>query len=97
MLTKAGAKVGDALVLTKPLGFGTTTTALKREQADPADVLEVVDWMKRLERPGFAAGGGIRGEGLHRYHRLQPGRARPGACPRERGGFAESSSHACRS
>jgi selenide,water dikinase len=48
MLTKAGAKVGDALVLTKPLGFGSTTTALKREQADPRDVEEVVSWMKRL-------------------------------------------------
>ena len=48
MLTKAGAKVGDALVLTKPLGFGTTTTALKQQKADPADVSEVVGWMTRL-------------------------------------------------
>lgn len=47
-LTKGGARAGDTLVLTKPLGFGTTTTALKREQADPADVAEVVSWMKRL-------------------------------------------------
>jgi selenide,water dikinase len=50
LLTKAGARLGDRLVLTKPLGFGTTTTALKREQADPADVKEVVDWMTRLNR-----------------------------------------------
>ena len=49
-LTKGGARAGDVLVLTKPLGFGTTTTALKREQADPADVAEVVAWMKRLNR-----------------------------------------------
>jgi selenide,water dikinase len=48
MLTKAGAKVGDALVLTKPLGFGVTTTALKQGRADPADVSEVVGWMTRL-------------------------------------------------
>ena len=48
MLTKAGAKVGDALVLTKPLGFGVTTTALKQEKADPADVSEVAGWMIRL-------------------------------------------------
>jgi selenide, water dikinase len=48
MLTKAGAKVGDVLVLTKPLGFGTTTTALKREQVNPGDVEEVVGWMKHL-------------------------------------------------
>ena len=48
MLTKSGAKVGDALVLTKPLGFGTTTTALKQQKADPQDVKEVVGWMTRL-------------------------------------------------
>jgi len=48
MLNKSGLKVGDALILTKPLGFGVTTTALKREQADDADVLEAVNWMKQL-------------------------------------------------
>ena len=48
MLSKGGLKVGDALVLTKPLGFGVTTTALKREQADEKDVLEAVNWMKQL-------------------------------------------------
>jgi len=29
MLTKGGARPGDRLVVTKPLGFGVTTTALK--------------------------------------------------------------------
>jgi selenide,water dikinase len=48
MLNKGGLKVGDTLVLTKPLGFGVTTTALKREKADEADVLEAVTWMKQL-------------------------------------------------
>lgn len=48
MLSKGGLQVGDALVLTKPLGFGVTTTALKREQTDEADVREAVEWMKRL-------------------------------------------------
>ncbi len=48
LLTKGGLRAGDRLVLTKPLGFGVTTTALKREQADPADVAEAVQWMKRL-------------------------------------------------
>lgn len=48
MLNKSGLEVGDALVLTKPLGFGVTTTALKREKADDADVLEAVNWMKQL-------------------------------------------------
>ena len=50
MLTKKGLHPGDALVLTKPLGFGTTTTALKREQAKPADVVEAVMWMKKLNK-----------------------------------------------
>lgn len=50
MLSKGGLKVGDALVLTKPLGFGVTTTALKREQADEQDVIEAVNWMKRLNK-----------------------------------------------
>jgi selenide,water dikinase len=50
MLTKGGLQAGDALVLTKPLGFGVTTTALKQEQAAPQDVKEVVDWMSRLNR-----------------------------------------------
>ena len=50
MLSKGGLKTGDALVLTKPLGFGVTTTALKREQADENDVKEVVGWMTRLNK-----------------------------------------------
>jgi selenide,water dikinase len=50
MLSKSGLKIGDALVLTKPLGFGVTTTALKQEKAEAADVSEVVDWMKRLNK-----------------------------------------------
>jgi selenide,water dikinase len=50
MLTKSGLRVGDKLVLTKPLGFGTTTTALKREQADQADIDEAVTWMKKLNK-----------------------------------------------
>jgi selenide,water dikinase len=50
MLRKSGLKAGDMLVLTKPLGFGVTTTALKREQADDRDVLEAVNWMKQLNK-----------------------------------------------
>ena len=50
MLSKGGLKSGDLLVLTKPLGFGVTTTALKREQAQSHDVSEAVTWMKRLNK-----------------------------------------------
>lgn len=48
MLTKGGARPGDVLALTKPLGFGVTTTALKRGLAEPEDVREVIGWMSRL-------------------------------------------------
>jgi selenide,water dikinase len=50
MLTKAGLHPGDVLILTKPLGFGCTTTALKQDKANKADVREVVDWMTRLNQ-----------------------------------------------
>jgi selenide, water dikinase len=52
LLTKGGVKPGDALVLTKPLGFGVTTTALKRGLASEADVKEVIGWMSRLNKFG---------------------------------------------
>jgi len=72
MLTNAGAKAGDRLVLTKPLGTGFVTTALKRgtltrEQAAPA-----VAMMRALNREaataalevGARAGTDITGFGL---------------------------------
>ena len=63
MLSKGGLQIGDALVLTKPLGFGVTTTALKREQAEEQDVSEAVDWMKRLNKSAswLAVEFGLRG------------------------------------
>jgi len=62
MMTKGGARPGDILVLSKPLGFGTLTTALKRGEADPGDVAEAVGWMKRLNREAalLAAESGLR-------------------------------------
>ena len=50
MLSKGGLKVGDLLVLTKPLGFGVTTTALKQQKSDEQDVVEAVNWMKQLNK-----------------------------------------------
>ncbi len=63
MLSKSGLLIGDTLVLTKPLGFGVTTTALKQEKANEADVIEVVDWMKRLNKSAsqMAVEFGLRG------------------------------------
>jgi selenide,water dikinase len=72
MLTKGGARPGDILLLSKPLGFGVATTALKQEKADPTDVSEAVGWMKRLNREaaelaiefGLRGGTDITGFGL---------------------------------
>jgi selenide,water dikinase len=50
MMTKGGAQAGDVLALSKPLGTGVTTTALKQGKADPTDVSEAAGWMKRLNR-----------------------------------------------
>jgi selenide, water dikinase len=63
MLTKGGARPGDALVLTKPLGFGVTTTALRQQKASQEDVAEVVQWMKRLNKDAssLAVEFGLRG------------------------------------
>ncbi len=54
LLTKAGAEVGDILVLTKPLGTGVTTTALKNGTAQEKDVAQAVAWMKRLNDKALA-------------------------------------------
>jgi len=50
LLRKDALQIGDQLVLTKPLGFGVTTTALKQEKAAAEDIAEVVGWMTRLNR-----------------------------------------------
>lgn len=50
MLSKGGLKIGDVLILTKPLGGGVTTTALKQEKASASDVKEAIEWMSRLNK-----------------------------------------------
>jgi len=55
IFTKGGAQVGDILVLTKPLGTGTISTALKRDKADLAHVASMVASMKRLNRSAAQA------------------------------------------
>ena len=48
VLAKGGARAGDVLLLTKPLGSGAVTTALKRGTASAAHLLAAVDSMARL-------------------------------------------------
>lgn len=48
IVTNAGARPGDALVLTKPIGTGVLTTALKRSLIDAAALAPVVAVMTTL-------------------------------------------------
>jgi selenide,water dikinase len=48
IVTNAGAQLGDALVLTKPIGTGIITTALKRDLVDGASLQGAVDAMTTL-------------------------------------------------
>jgi selenide,water dikinase len=50
VLTNAGARVGDALVLTKPLGTGVIATAMKGRQASPEAEAEAIRVMTALNR-----------------------------------------------
>lgn len=55
VLTKSGAQPGDVLVLTKPLGAGVITTALKRDLATEAQVATATASMLRLNRAASEA------------------------------------------
>jgi selenide,water dikinase len=55
MLTNAGGRAGDALVLTKPLGVGAIVTARKRGHAGDDLVAEAVEVMTTLNAAASAA------------------------------------------
>src|SRR5262245_19981835 len=48
ILSKGGAKPGDVLVLTKPIGTGVITTAAKREKANAVHIDAAIASMSRL-------------------------------------------------
>lgn len=48
--TNAGAKPGDKLILTKPIGVGILTTAIKNDLLSKEDTDEVVGWMATLNK-----------------------------------------------
>ena len=64
VLTKAGARAGDRLYLTKPIGTGVVLTALKREAAGADHVAEAVASMTRLNRAASVLAREA-GDGLH--------------------------------
>lgn len=63
IISKSGLKAGDVLVLTKPLGAGVTTTAIKQEKADERHIQEAIEWMSRLNKAAgqLAVEFGVRG------------------------------------
>jgi selenide,water dikinase len=62
VLTNAGGRAGDALVLTKPLGVGAISTALKRGAAGAAELRLAVETMTALNDAASAA---ARAAGAH--------------------------------
>jgi selenide,water dikinase len=72
VVRNAGARVGDALVLTKPLGLGILTTALKRQlvsEEEIEDTVEVASWLNKgardaLREVGVSAATDVTGYGL---------------------------------
>lgn len=61
IFTKGGARPGDLLVLTKPIGTGTISTALKRGVVDPAHLPPMVESMKKLNRAAAQAAQAVGG------------------------------------
>lgn len=55
IMTNSGARVGDKLVLTKPLGIGIITTAIKREVASSEVIAEAVKTMITLNKDAAEA------------------------------------------
>jgi len=55
IMTKGGAQSGDVLILTKPLGVGVITTALKRRNATSGDVESAIASMMTLNREASLA------------------------------------------
>ncbi len=63
VLTNAGARPGDELFLTKPIGTGILATAAKRDLAPPAALAVGIATMRQLNRAAAEAMGGA--EGIH--------------------------------
>jgi selenide, water dikinase len=55
VVRNAGAEAGDALVLTKPLGLGILTTALKKDLVSESEIEDAVVAAATLNKEGCAA------------------------------------------
>ena len=84
LLRKGGARPGDRLVLTKPLGTGVLVSGSRQGRTSDADLATAIDGMRRLNRAAsevLVATGDPRRD---RRDRLRPARARPRDGPRVR-------------
>ena len=59
--TNRGARPGDVVILTKPIGTGVVSTALKRDLAPPEAVAAMVAMMRTLNRAAAEAGQAVGG------------------------------------
>jgi selenide,water dikinase len=50
----SGAKLGDSIILSKPLGVGILSAALKKEQLSEAAYQEMIELTTKLNKPGVA-------------------------------------------
>ena len=50
VVRNVGAKIGDALILTKPLGFGILSTALKRDLVSEGDIDDAIEAAAQLNK-----------------------------------------------
>lgn len=55
VISNSGARAGDRLFLTKPLGTGIIATAIKADMASPKAIKEAVTWMSTLNKSGSEA------------------------------------------
>jgi selenide,water dikinase len=65
VLSNAGARPGDRLLLTKPLGTGIVGTAIKFERAPAPLVDEAVRWMRTLNRAAAEALASLPRDAVH--------------------------------
>ena len=74
IVRNVGARVGDALLLTKPLGTGVLMTAFKRDRLAAEHYEAAVRSMTTLNAEAARAMLQSRGPCRDRHHRLRPGR-----------------------
>jgi selenide,water dikinase len=63
--SNAGAQAGDVLILTKPLGTGVISTAIKFDRATTDVAAAAIASMSRLNRDAAAALGGLDPDAVH--------------------------------